>query len=215
VVILDLAIALHELGHEIVMFAPAGTKAPGKLCEMPASLGASEPRARACEIACWESHTAELLECDVLHDFSVEKRIADRAMDYGRPVISTLLGGNYNHPANGRNVCVWSHAMRERALHGYTDYWNTPTPDLAGPPTRPITDAHVVYGGVDTDFYCPSDYAKDDYFLWLNRWHPAKGFRQAIEIAKDTGIELVMAGQHPDDMRKNLRTKQYDSPTKS
>ncbi len=201
IVILDLAIALHELGHDVMMFAPAGTKAPGKLCEMPASLGASDPTARECEVATWNAYQNELRACDVVHDFSVEKNIAERTMAAGRPAISTLLGGNYNRPASGRNVCVWSHAMRERALHGYTDYWQTPTPELAGPPTRPLTDAHVVYGGIDTDFYCPTDYTKSGYFLWLNRWHPAKGFAQAIQLAKDTGIALVMAGQHPDDMR--------------
>jgi glycosyltransferase involved in cell wall biosynthesis len=201
VVILDLAIALTEFGHEVVMFAPAGTKAPGKLCEMPASLGASTPTAWECEVAAWNAHRNDLLRCDIIHDFSCEKNIAERTMAEGRPAISTLLGGNYNRPENGRNVCVWSNAMRERALHGYTDYWNTPTPDLAGPATRPLADAHVVYGGVDTDFYCPSGYAKDDYFLWMNRWHPAKGYKQAIQLAKDTGIQLLMAGQFPDDMR--------------
>lgn len=201
VVILDLAIALTKLGHEVIMFAPAGTKAPGELCEMPASLGASTPTAYECEVAAWNAYQTALKSCDVIHDFSIEKNIAERTMEAGRPAISTLLGGNYNRPRNGRNVCVWSHAMHDRALKGQTDYWATPTPDLAGPPTHPLTDAHVVYGGVDTDFYCPSDYGKDNYFLWLNRWHPAKGFRQVIELAKQTDIVLVMAGEHPDSMR--------------
>lgn len=201
IVILDLAIALHGLGHEVLMFAPAGTKAPGKLCEMRASFGSSEPPSWQAETECWNNHRAELLSCDIVHDFSITKCIAEFLMSEGRPAISTLLGGNYNHPANGRNVCVWSNAMRERALRGFTDYWNTPIPDLAGPSTRPLADAHVVYGGIDTDFYCPSDYAKGDYFLWLSRWGITRGFRQAIQIAKDTGVELIMAGQHPDDMR--------------
>lgn len=200
VVIIDLAIALTKLGHEVVMFAPAGTKAPGELCEMPASLGASTPTAWECEVAAWNSHQSVLKSCDVIHDFSIEKNIAERTMEAGRPAISTLLGGNYNRPRNGRNVCVWSNAMRNRALKGQTDYWNTPTPELAGPPTQPLSDAHVVYGGVDMDFYCPGG-DKEGYFLWLNRWHPAKGFRQAITLAQETGIELVMAGQHPNDMR--------------
>lgn len=200
-VILDLAIALTELGHEVVTFAPAGTRAPGKLCEMLASLGASSPSAEECEVATWNAYRNDLLRCDIIHDFSCDKNIAERTMAEDRPAISTLLGGNYNRPRNGRNVCVWSNAMRERALHGYTDYWNTPTPDLAGPATMPLTDAHVVYGGVDTDFYCPGGDDKSDYFLWLNRWHPAKGYKQAIQLAIDTGIELVMAGEHPRDMR--------------
>lgn len=201
VVILDLAIALTELGHEVVMFAPSGTKAPRKLCEMPASLGASTPSAYECEVACWNAHRSALLSCDIIHDFSIEKNIAERTMADDRPAISTLLGGNYDRPRNGRNACVWSSAMRGRALKGQTDYWGTPTPDLAGPPTQSLADAHVVYGGVDTEFYCPSNEAKGSHYLWLNRWHPVKGFRQAIQLAKETGIELVMAGEHPDNMR--------------
>lgn len=198
-IILDLAIALTDLGHEVVMLAPAGTRAPGKLCEMPASLGASSPTAEECEVATWNAYRNDLLRCDIIHDFSCDKNIAERTMAEDRPAISTLLGGNYNRPRNGRNVCVWSDAMRERALHGYTDYWNTPTPDLAGPATMPLIDAHVVYGGVDTDFYCPSDYSKGDYFLWLGRWHPARGARMAIDASGDR--PLVLAGQHPRDMR--------------
>jgi glycosyltransferase involved in cell wall biosynthesis len=58
--------------------------------------------------------------------------------------------------------------------------------------------SHVTHLGVNTDFYCPSDYTKDDFALWLNRWHPTKGYELAIRIAKETGLKLVMAGEHPD-----------------
>lgn len=206
IVILDLAVALHGIGHEVVMFAPAGTMAPGRLCEMRAGLGASRPLPGECELECYSVHRGELFSCDVVHDFSIEKNIAEHLMDAGRPVVSTLLGGNWARPRNGMNLCVWSNAMRERGLRGFTDYWNTPTPDAGGPGQQPVTDAHVVYGGIDTDFYCPDGYKKGDRYghafsLWMNRWHPVKGFRQAIESAKREGFRLVMSGEDPSYMR--------------
>jgi glycosyltransferase involved in cell wall biosynthesis len=85
--------------------------------------------------------------------------------------------------------------MKERGLRGASDYDGSPLPGDA--PGRPIKDAHVVYGGVRTDWYTPT-YDKGEFFLWMNRWHLAKGFHIAIELAKKTGIELVMAGEHPD-----------------
>lgn len=60
-----------------------------------------------------------------------------------------------------------------------------------------MKDVHVVYGGIDTSWYTPT-YKKDGFFLWMNRWHKAKGYDVAIELAKATGIELVMSGEHPD-----------------
>jgi glycosyltransferase involved in cell wall biosynthesis len=32
----------------------------------------------------------------------------------------------------------------------------------------------------------------------MNRWHRAKGYHLAIDLARRTGIELVLAGEHPD-----------------
>jgi glycosyltransferase involved in cell wall biosynthesis len=46
--------------------------------------------------------------------------------------------------------------------------------------------------------YAPTDYAKDNYVLWLNRWHPAKGCAYAIEWAKrNPGQRVVIAGENP------------------
>ena len=197
VVILDLAVALHGLGHEVTMYAPAGTKAPGRLLSMPASLGKSAPSSEDCEQQCFNDHQTALRTEDIVHDFSITKRIAETLASEGRPTVSTPLGGVWAHPAPPLNICVWSEAMRQRGLRGATDYEGTPTPGMGGPPQRPIKDAHVVYGGIDTDWYTPEG-PKESFFLWMNRWHPAKGYRQAIDLASATGIELVMAGEHPD-----------------
>jgi glycosyltransferase involved in cell wall biosynthesis len=197
IVILDLAVALHAMGHEVTMYAPEGTKTPGRLLTMPHSLGRAFPSSEDCEQQCFNDHAAALRAADVVHDFTITKRIAETLASEGRPTLSTLLGGVWAHPNPPLNICVWSEAMRQRGLRGATDYEGTPTPGMGGPPGRPIKDAHVVHGGIDTDWYTPGG-PKESFFLYCNRWHPAKGYRQAIELARATGIELVMAGEHPD-----------------
>jgi glycosyltransferase involved in cell wall biosynthesis len=107
------------------------------------------------------------------------------------------MGGVWNHPNPPINIVVWSEAMRGRGLRGASDYENSPDLGMGSPPMGPIKDAHVAYGGINTDWYTPT-YEKEGFFLWMNRWHMAKGYRLAIELARTTGIELVMAGEHPD-----------------
>lgn len=199
VVILDLAHGLSNLGHEVYLFAPDGTEPPpyGKQFTMPCSFGAAASPAKF-EAECYDLNHEALKSCDIVHDFSVNKTIMDklRADNYTK-TICTYLGGNWSHPVTPQNAIVWSHTMRDRALRGATDYENTPTPDMGGKPHRPLKDAHIIYGGVDTNYYTPTTYQKEDFFLWMNRWHPAKGYSVAIELAKKTGMNLILAGEHP------------------
>jgi glycosyltransferase involved in cell wall biosynthesis len=168
---------------------------------MPCSYGKFPPKAEDCEQQCFNDHSAILQAEDIVHDFSVTKTISNNLDRIGyNNLISTIMGGPWTHQYKPHNLVVWSKSHRDRVLRGATDYENTPTPDMAGPAQVPVKEAHVVHGGIDTDFYTPT-YNKKDFFLWMNRWHPAKGYKQAIEIAKSTGLKLVMAGEHPDNER--------------
>lgn len=200
IVIVDLARTLDEMGHEVNLYAPEGSYKPphGHILSMPCSWGQATPWPWECEQACFDAHCDIIRQEDVIHDFSVTKRISENLLHEGRRnVVSTLLGGVWTHPKPPLNIVVWSEAMRQRGLRGATDYENTPTPEMGGPPHPPIKDAHVVYGGIDTDYYSPGQ-NKEEFFLWMNRWHPAKGYQVAIDLAWKTGIPLVMAGDHPD-----------------
>jgi len=192
-VILDLTRSLYELGHDVMLLAPTGTKAHEgvQVLETPLIPGDGTDW----ETRAGEQHFDALAGCDVLHDWTIKKTIAKQCAKDEVPYVATLLGGTAYEPMP--NTVVWSHAMRDRVMRGATDYENTATPNNGGPVCQPFKDVRVVYGGVDTEFYSPGE--RDGYFhLWLNRWHPVKGYRQAIEMAKENGYRLVMAGEHPD-----------------
>lgn len=193
VVILDLAYGLEALGHEVTVFAPAGTRWP-RLVPMRASFGKYPPSSQDCEEELWANRASELSRQDIVHDFSVTKRASERC----RMVCTTLMGGPWRLTDPPRNLCVWSSSHRARVLCGATDYAGTPTPELGGPPGFPVREAHVVYGGVDTDFYCPDEHKPGSRDLWLNRWHPAKGAGQALALARTSGQFIIMVGEHPD-----------------
>src|SRR5438552_1411991 len=79
VVILDLALALDELGHRVTLYAPNGTTVPpdGRQFHMPCSDGKAPPYAYECEQACFNRHSEHLREEDIVHDFSITKRIME------------------------------------------------------------------------------------------------------------------------------------------
>ena len=197
--ILDLVTCLVEMGHEVSLLAPLGTNSSGAtLYEMPCSFGTNTPEPNECELICYKKYEDILKSMDVIHDFSIGKTIAELFYQQRLTnVLSSPLSGSWDHPSPSFNITCWSHAMRDRGLRGATDYEKTPTPNANSKKYSPIDNAHVVYAGINTDWYTPT-YNTKDYFLWLGRWHEVRGYKTVIEIAKRTGIKLIMAGNHPD-----------------
>jgi glycosyltransferase involved in cell wall biosynthesis len=143
-------------------------------------------------------HADSLRQQDIIHDFSITKQISDILFAEGkRNLLATPLAGVWIYPVSRYNFTCFTRAMLDRGLRGATDYEGTPTPEAGGEPQNAIIEGRIVNLGIDTDWYTPT-YDKKEFFLWMNRWHPAKGYKQAIELAKETGIDLVMAGEHPD-----------------
>ncbi len=202
-VYLDLAEELVRAGHNVQLVAPAGTRKFGgsgggsaSLLEMPCANGTAEPPARECESEAQHRYADELAKCDIIHDWSCEKTIADM---YPHKSVSTVMSGNFDHPRHGRNVVVWSKEMQQRAYRGASDYEGTEFTQWHSV-SRALADAHVVPGGVDTEFWTPGDGERGSHLLWLGRWHEARGYRLAIDLARaNPDIELVMAGEAPGD----------------
>ena len=164
----QLAETLGKFGHEVSFFAPPGSIASHcKLFPMTCSNGQYNNGKE--EEECFNNYADIFRNQDIVHDFSVSKKIAEILLNEGkRNVISTHLGGALSHPNPAYNVITQSHAQKNRLLRGANDYENTPTPDAGGATRQPIKDAHVVYNGIDTNFFTPT-YNKQDYFLWFGR----------------------------------------------
>lgn len=129
IVIVDLAEALAELGHEVTLFAPEGTRVPprGKMMPMPCANGTSMPSSLECEQICFNMHSSSIMEQDVIHDFSITKFIAETMLRSGRTnVVSTPMGGMWDHPDPPINVVCWSNEMKSRGLRGASDYDGSP-----------------------------------------------------------------------------------------
>jgi glycosyltransferase involved in cell wall biosynthesis len=64
-------------------------------------------------------------------------------------------------------------------------------------------DAVVVHPPVDTDFYCPADVPRADYYLILSAFAPYKRLDLAIDACRALGRRLVVIGSGQDE--KKLR----------
>lgn len=205
-VILELAKELSKK-HAVTMCAPKGTDFPN-LIEMPCSYGKYPPSSQECELNAGINNQEKIEEQDIIHDFSNTKEIAFIQSRFGYKTISTLMGGA--NKTKVPNLCTWSQSHQERVTRGATDYENTPTPLLAGDPGFP-SNSHVVHGGINTNFYSPG-HCKENYYLWLGRWHDVRGYKLAIDIAKQTGINLIVAGEHPDnELFQSQKDSYYDA----
>jgi glycosyltransferase involved in cell wall biosynthesis len=197
-ILLDLSRSLVEMGHQVDLFAPDGTVAPDgvDLRTMPSTPSRFEatPSAKDAELCALWQMAPWFEAADVIHDCSVEKSFHSA---FPRRSLCTIWGGPWRHAHPPRNVVAQSHAQRDRLLRGATDYEGTDTPEMGGPNGTPLKDCRVVWNGIDTEAYEPTGKGKQDFFLMLGRWHPVRGIEQGIELAKATGINLLIAGTDP------------------
>jgi glycosyltransferase involved in cell wall biosynthesis len=66
-------------------------------------------------------------------------------------------------------------------------------------------DSKVIYPPVDTDYYCPSDARREEYYLVVSAFAPYKRIDLAVEACSRLGRQLVVIGTGQDD--GHLRSK--------
>lgn len=172
----QLAKGLGERGHEVHLFAPGGSETPpnGYLHLIPSTSGGAIKRKIEDDIVRMYADT--LIGMDVVHDCSLDLIPSERIRSlYGKKeVIVTMNGSLYSLLRPPVNVVTGSKFWQNDAA-------------AAGVKTE------MVYWGVDTKFYTP-EYEKEDYLLWIARFHPDKGIHIALELAEVLGFKLKIAG---------------------
>lgn len=132
------------------------------------------------------SATSDLLIFPLLHDFLPNT-----------PIVATLhstfpFDHKYkNYPADllykdyfkDVPLVAISNKFKEVANAGVSDYI-----------PKGLNFCGVVYNGISTEMYKPSDYKPSDYFIWLGRINSIKGVHLAIEAAKKANKPLILAG---------------------
>jgi len=173
-----LADTLGKMGHEVHLLAPKGSKTPtnGFLHVIPnTERGVID---YGIEVRVEEMYHSLLMAVDIVHDCSYDHIAAERLWHlFGkRNIVNTINGRTYYMPRPPFNVVTGSHAWQEDA-------------EKYGLKTE------MVYWGIDTDFYSydPS-VARGEHYLWLARFHPDKGLDLALELSKELGFHLKVAG---------------------
>lgn len=202
--IYQLAVGLKELGHEIILYAAKNNdiEYPFKLNQIPWTHGQVSWQA---EGQAWDYYKNDIMNSNVILDMSHGKQISEKLHNFKikEEVCNYMIGNWYLHPYPTYNIIVNSAKQLDDGIHGRTGFENTSW-EVKGSSngTIPATSKYA-HLGVDTDFY-KFDEEKEDYFLWLARFHPHKGPEIAIKLAKETGINLVLTGDrlsHPEHYR--------------
>jgi glycosyltransferase involved in cell wall biosynthesis len=179
--------ALVERGHDVELFCAPGSRSKAKvrpLLDAPhpdqieRSVFEADHVGRA--FAAFDAAAEAGEPFDVVHDHCgyTPLAMADRI---DLPLVHTVHGPFdqdtkpfYDfHGGKGDLVCI------SRSQAGFA------------PAGANVVD--VVYNPIDVDSW-PVGYEKQDYLLWLGRFVPEKGPQRAIQVARETGRPLVLAG---------------------
>ncbi len=176
-----LADNLSARGHDVTLFASAGSVTPAKLVSPletvpdPALLG--NVWFDVCHA--FSAYLDAASTFDVIHDHSGIVGPALGALLDGRPPVVHTLHGPWTEPARR----YYSLLQDKIHLVAISDAQRGDFPDLQY--------AATVHNGIDLDTY-PYREDKDDYLVYIGRATPDKGPVQAIEVAREAGRPLKM-----------------------
>ncbi len=201
-VVANLSEELVRLGHDVTVFAAAGTTTSARLVETvphPLSLWPEEELRRRQQIdpvsgllvgppsfRAWEQqHIAIAMEAAAADSFDVvHNHLHVHGLVFSRlipcPMVTTLHGSAWVqslHPIFDR--------YRDLPYVSISDAERQLKPDL--------NYVATVYNGIRLEDF-PLCAEKDDYLLFAGRFSPEKGPASAVQIARRSGLPLHMAG---------------------
>jgi glycosyltransferase involved in cell wall biosynthesis len=172
----NIANELGKRGHEVHLFATGGSLTPENGYLHLSHSSKNGFVAKYLEERLVEDFKDIMLSCDIIHSCSLDHIESEKLKHiYGyNKILNTINGHTYYMPRPPFNVVTGSKWWQEDAL-------------------RNGLKTEMVYWGVDTDFYTPGG-EKEDYYLWIARFHPDKGLDWALDLAEILGFKLKVAG---------------------
>lgn len=175
----NIAEGMHRRGLDVTLFATGNSQTSGKLASV-VPVGLNEDRALNADVYT-ALHIASLFErageFDLIHNNFDWKPLTYALGCPSPPMLTTIHGfssppilGAYYRAAARSFYCSISDSDRDPGL----SYLGT------------------AYNGIDPSEFTFVD-EPGDYLVFLGRWHPEKGAHLAIEIAKRSGVRLLMA----------------------
>ena len=186
----DLIECLNNDGHKIMLFAKEGSKCPS-IGELIICLTEDEVLYK---------YIKKLFEVDIVHDFSTTKIIHDYCQENNIKSVAMNFNVHYLYPKIHKNIVCISNSQKQLGLLGKSGFEGTPWEQMVGYTGQLKCDAKVIYLGINIDHYKPK-YEKQDYILYFNSWDYRKGIHIAINLAKQMGFKLIIAGEvmgHPE-----------------
>lgn len=176
-----LADNLSARGHEVTLFASAGSTTPAKLVSPLESVPDPALLGNVWFDVChaFSAYRDAASTFDVIHDHSGIVGPALGALLGGRPPVVHTLHGPWTEPARR----YYSLLQDQIHLVAISEAQRSDFPDLHY--------AATVHNGIDLDTY-PYREDKDDYLVYIGRANPDKGPVQAIEVAHEAGLPLKM-----------------------
>ena len=133
----------------------------------------------------------DLKGTDVIHCLQFRTIVTEMAILFGglikKKVFVTDLGGGVRYNLSSV-LPVW------KAIQGFLPISEYNRSGSAGIPVQ----AHIIYGGVDANRFCPGDQAKEKNVLHVGRIFPLKGIHDLI-ASLPHGVSLEVIGQSHDD----------------
>lgn len=179
--IANLANELHDLGHDVTVYANGDSKVRCRLkyvyphAEWPLS-DATRAQLKNVDHTAWAMADAAK-SADVIH-------------------LNDIVGAPFTRFIDTPTVLTIHHPDEPALSEQYARYPNVHYVAIAGWLARrqPMPCVHVVHHGIDPERYTYSA-DKEDYVAFLGRMAPSKGPHLAILAAKKAGVHLKLAGE--------------------
>jgi glycosyltransferase involved in cell wall biosynthesis len=175
-----LAQGFAAAGHEVVLFATGDSECPVErrwLLDRAEGerIGFTVPEVRHV-LAAYES----LTDVDVIHDHSVLGPLMPE-LHSTTPVVTTVHG-----ELNGELRDIYARSAQHAAVVAVSHAQRKPAPEI------PIS--RVIHHGIDASDF-PIGTGEPGHLLFLGRLSPDKGAGRAIEVARQAGVPLLLAGK--------------------